>query len=106
MIRARIKRLFMSKRKIDKGALYYEIHGSGEPLLLISGLGADNSCWAGMVKRFSRRFQTIIFDNPGSGRSGLFRAPHTIRHMADGTVKLLDYLEIGRAHLIGLEAAL
>ncbi|OGC24876.1 hypothetical protein A2291_01900 [candidate division WOR-1 bacterium RIFOXYB2_FULL_42_35] len=81
--------------------LYYEVHGSGEPLLLIAGLGADNSSWGGVVKVFSKRFQTIIFDNPGSGRSSYFKKPHTIRHLADEAVKLLDYLGIKRAHLIG-----
>ncbi|MCX5751763.1 MAG: alpha/beta hydrolase [Candidatus Saganbacteria bacterium] len=81
--------------------LYHEVSGSGEPLLLISGLGADNSCWGGVVKSFSKRFQTIVFDNPGSGRSSIFKKPHTIRHLADDAVKLLNYLGIKRAHLIG-----
>ena len=81
--------------------LYHEIHGSGEPLLLVAGLGTDSSCWANIVKRFSCRFQTIIFDNPGSGRSPAFRKPHTIRHLADEAVRLLDHLKIDKAHLIG-----
>jgi len=91
----------MPKQKIDAGTLYYEVRGSGEPLLLIAGLGADNSCWSGVVKRFSSRFQTIVFDNPGSGRSSNFRKPHTIRHLAADAASLLDYLGIERAHLIG-----
>ena len=81
--------------------LYCEVHGKGEPLLLIAGLGTDSSCWAGVVKKFSRKFQTIVFDNKGSGRSGPFTKPHTIRHMADDAVKLLDHLGIKRVHIIG-----
>jgi pimeloyl-ACP methyl ester carboxylesterase len=81
--------------------LYHKVHGRGEPLLLIAGLGADNSCWAGVVRKFSSRFQTIVFDNPGSGRSSPFKKPHTIRQLAADAVRLLDNLGIERAHLIG-----
>lgn len=81
--------------------LYHEIHGTGSPVLLIAGLGADSSCWAGAAKKFSNHFQTIVFDNPGSGRSPAFKKPHTIRHLADEAVRLLDHLKINKAHLIG-----
>ena len=82
-------------------SIYHEVHGSGEPLLLIAGLGADSSIWSGVVKEFSKRFKTIVFDNRGSGRSGLFGRPHTVRRLADDAVGLLDHLKIERAHVIG-----
>lgn len=82
-------------------SLYYEVNGSGQPLLLISGLGVDNSCWSGLVKKFAKQFKTIVFDNPGSGRSGQFKKPHTIRQLAVEVIRLLDHLGIERAHIIG-----
>jgi len=91
----------MPKRKNDFFPLYHKVHGSGDPLLLIAGLGADSSCWAGVVNRLSKHFQTIVFDNQGSGRSPLLNKKLTIQQMADDAVKLLDHLKIKRAHLIG-----
>ncbi|MDD5166230.1 MAG: alpha/beta hydrolase [Candidatus Omnitrophica bacterium] len=82
-------------------SLYYEVHGKGEPLLLIAGLGSDSSSWAGVIKIFSAQFRTIVFDNRGTGRSGIIRKPYTIRRMADDTVRLLNHLGIERAHVIG-----
>jgi pimeloyl-ACP methyl ester carboxylesterase len=91
----------MPKLKTDDASLYYEIYGEGKPLLLIAGLGSDSSSWAGVVKIFSRRFQTVVFDNRGTGRSSSMRKSYTIRRMADDTVRLLDQLGIERAHILG-----
>ncbi|MFA6431232.1 MAG: alpha/beta hydrolase [Candidatus Margulisiibacteriota bacterium] len=91
----------MPKQKIDTGSLYSKVRGRGESLFLIAGLGADNSCWSGVINKFSRSFKTIVFDNPGSGRSHSFRKPHTIRHLADEALGLLDKLGIEKTHLIG-----
>ncbi|MFA5840507.1 MAG: alpha/beta hydrolase [Candidatus Margulisiibacteriota bacterium] len=91
----------MPKWKNDPFPLFYEVCGSGNPLLLIAGLGADNSCWAGIVKNLSKHFKIIVFDNQGSGRSPLLNKKLTIRQMADDAVKLLDHLGIKRSHLIG-----
>jgi len=91
----------MPKTTTDDASLYYEVHGKGEPLLLIAGLGSDSSSWAGVVKMFSARFQTVVFDNRGTGRSDIMCKPYTIRRMADDVLRLLDYLKIKRAHMIG-----
>jgi len=91
----------MPQAKLNDISLYYEIYGKGKPLLLIAGLGSDNSSWAGVVKIFSKRFQAIVFDNRGAGRSSIIRKQHTIRRMADDAVRILDYLGIERAYIIG-----
>jgi pimeloyl-ACP methyl ester carboxylesterase len=82
-------------------SLYYEVHGQGDPLLWIAGLGSDSSSWLGVVGRFSPYFQNIVFDNRGSGRSALGRQECTIGRMAQDAINLLDFLKIERAHLIG-----
>jgi len=91
----------MPKQKIETISLYNEIHGRGEPLLLIAGLGSDSSSWGSVLKPFSARFQTIVFDNRGSGRSSLMKKPYTIRRLADDVITLLDYLGIKRVHVLG-----
>ena len=49
--------------------LYYEIHGKGDPLVLINGLGYDLWMWHRMVPGLAEHFQVITFDNRGAGQS-------------------------------------
>lgn len=91
----------MPKVKLNDISLYYEIYGSGAPLLLIGGLGSDSASWLGVVRDFSSHFKTIIFDNRGCGRSDLGISECTIQKMAEDTVGLLDFLKIKQAHILG-----
>ena len=49
--------------------LYYEVHGEGHPLVFVAGFGADHFVWQGVVDEFSKRYQVILFDNRGAGKS-------------------------------------
>ena len=49
--------------------LYYEIHGNGDPLILIAGLSAHSQHWSNQAPVFSKHFKTILLDNRNSGRS-------------------------------------
>lgn len=91
----------MPKIRSKDISIYYETRGSGEPLLLISGLGADNSSWLGVVRELSEHFMTIVIDNRGSGRSDVPDNKYTISDMAEDVVNLLDHLKIEKAHVIG-----
>ncbi len=82
--------------------LYYEEHGSGDPLLLIMGLATDSTAWLFQVPDFSRRYRTIVFDNRGVGRSAKPAGPYSIHQMADDAAGLLDALGIERAHVVGV----
>jgi pimeloyl-ACP methyl ester carboxylesterase len=54
--------------KVNGIDLYYEIHGSGEPLLMIEGLGYSAWMWYKQIPIFSKRYQVILFDNRGKHR--------------------------------------
>jgi pimeloyl-ACP methyl ester carboxylesterase len=87
--------------ELGKRRVYYEVHGSGEPVLLINGLGADHSAWdlqTGYLKGF---FQVVVFDNPGVGRTEGPRGRYTTSLFADVGADLLHSLDIDRAHIIG-----
>jgi len=88
---------FISCNNVD---LYYEIHGSGPPLMLIAGLASDSQSWLPLVPFLSSRFTVIIPDNRGVGRSTQ-ECEITIPLMADDCAALLRHLGIGRAHLLG-----
>ncbi|MGD8967026.1 MAG: alpha/beta fold hydrolase, partial [Anaerolineae bacterium] len=57
--------------------IYYEIHGSGDPLILINGLGYDLWMWHKMVPGLTEHFQVIVFDNRGVGQTDKPEGPYT-----------------------------
>ncbi len=81
--------------------MYYEETGSGEPLVLIMGLGGDLQGWALQVPALAKHFRVITFDNRGSGRSSAPDRMYSISGMADDLAHLLDHLKIDRAHILG-----
>lgn len=91
----------MPKVSFDDFELYYEVHGSGSPVLLVSGLGGVGSYWQEQVPEFSKHFQVILHDHRGTGRSSRSRIEYSIEQMTSDLVKLMDALEVERAHLVG-----
>lgn len=91
----------MPKTNFNDISLYYEIHGSGYPLLLISGINADSASWTGVRGRLAERFRVITFDNRSSGRSGSPGKRYSIREMAGDAIGLLDHLGIEKCHVMG-----
>ena len=91
----------MPRVRVNDIQLYYEVHGQGEPLLLIVGLGGSTRGWDMQIPTFSREYQVVAFDNRGSGRSDKPATRYTIRLFADDTVGLMDALGIASAHVYG-----
>ncbi|MBN1661934.1 MAG: alpha/beta fold hydrolase [Anaerolineae bacterium] len=81
--------------------IYHEIHGEGDPLVLIAGLGYDRWMWHRMVPGLAEHFQVIAFDNRGVGLSAKPAGPYTAQMLAADTVGLLDTLDIDAAHIMG-----
>ncbi len=81
--------------------LYYESHGSGDPLVLIGGLGADRFLWFRQVPEMSKHFQVITFDNRGAGQTDKPEEPYSIPMFAADTAGLLSCLGMPRAHVLG-----
>jgi pimeloyl-ACP methyl ester carboxylesterase len=53
----------------DGVKLYYEVHGTGPPLLLTHGYSASSRMWAGQIEMLAKDFQVILWDLRGHGRS-------------------------------------
>jgi pimeloyl-ACP methyl ester carboxylesterase len=81
--------------------LYYEIHGEGQPLVLISGLGYTLWQWHRMVPFLAEHFQVITFDNRGVGRSDKPPGPYTAQMLAADTAALLNELGMDKAIVMG-----
>ena len=87
--------------KVNDINIYYEIHGEGEPLVLILGLSVDLTSWMLQTPEFSKKYRVIAFDNRGVGRTDAPDMPYSTKMMADDTAGLLDTLGIERAHVLG-----
>ena len=92
----------MPTAKAGNVELYYEVHGSGDPLLLIMGLAADSQAWMFQTPAFAEHYRTVIFDNRGVGRSSKPPGPYTIHEMADDAAELMAALDIDQAHVVGV----
>lgn len=81
--------------------LYYERHGSGDPIILICGFTNDTQMWKDIVPKLKDFFEVIVFDNRGAGRSDTTPPPYTIDLLADDVIALMDALDIPKAHVMG-----
>ena len=93
----------MPSVKVNDITMYYEIHGEGEPVVLIAGLNSDHTFYQklGTIARLAERYQVVVFDNRGVGQTDKPDIPYSIEMMADDTVGLLNALGIEQAHMLG-----
>jgi pimeloyl-ACP methyl ester carboxylesterase len=86
----------------DDGArkVHYLVRGSGEPTLLIHGLGSSGADWAFQVPALESRFHLIVPDLPGCGHSP-GEPEYSVRGWARCLWALLDALAVKRANIVG-----
>jgi 3-oxoadipate enol-lactonase len=83
-------------------SIYYEVHGTGEPLVLIMGLGGSSALWLRQVPVFSRQYRVVTFDNRGTGQSDKPDISYTMEIMAGDLAGVLDAIGIHTAHVFGV----
>lgn len=82
--------------------MYYEVHGRGEPVVLLHGafMTITNN-WGGWIEELAKTRQVIAIEMQGHGRTADAPRDFTYDHLADDVAALLTYLKIPRADLIG-----
>lgn len=82
--------------------MYYEIHGSGAPVVLLHGafMTITNN-WDGWIDELAKTRQVIAVEMQGHGRTADIPREFGEEHLSDDVAALLDYLMIPRADLIG-----
>lgn len=83
----------------DGGELRYSTAGTGEPVVLIHGLGLDASMWDLQWPALQKEFRAIRYDVRGFGDSTAPTGPYS---HSDDLLGLLDFLNARPAHVIGL----
>jgi 3-oxoadipate enol-lactonase len=86
---------------VDGTKLYWEESGSGDPLLLIQGLGWSAAMWRQVLPAFEERYRVIRYDARGVGRSDVPEGPYPIALMAEDATVILDAAGVERAHVFG-----
>ena len=81
--------------------LFYEVRGSGKPLLLLAGLAADSSFWVAAVNALAEQRQVILIDNRGCGKTTPLDAASSIRAMADDSMALATHLQLPQVDVVG-----
>ena len=91
----------MSTIKVNDINIYYEIHGAGEPLVLVAGLATDSQSWLPIINDLAKKYQVVVFDNRGVGRTKPMDAETSISQMADDCVGLINKLGLSSVNLLG-----
>lgn len=80
----------------------YKLIGSGDPLVLIVGLGNTMDLWPKeVIDVLSEKYQLILLDNRGMGHSTANDETFTYALFADDVIGLLDTLQVEKAHVLG-----
>ena len=88
---------------VDGVSLRFAIRGTGRPLLLLMGIGANLEMWAPFEDQLDpAATQTITVDAPGTGGSGSYRYPRRMPGLARTMLRLLDRLGYDKVDLLGV----
>ncbi len=87
---------------VDDVQLYYEVDGTGAPLLFLHGLGSTGRDWAEQVDHFDDEYRVLRVDLRGHGRSEKSDGPYHIAQFARDVAVLLRRLDAAPAHVVGL----
>jgi pimeloyl-ACP methyl ester carboxylesterase len=92
----------MGYTTLGEVTIYWESHGQGEPLLLISGVGGGTWTWEEPLAAWSSHFRVITFDNMGCGRSSMPDRVYRIEEMAEQAAAVLSAAGEEKGNVIGL----
>jgi len=80
----------------------YEVHGEGEPMVLIPYLAADQACYAFQVADYAKHFTCFSVDLRGAGLCSKPEGVYTTELLADDVAAFMQAAGIGRAHIFGV----
>src|SRR5688572_14196727 len=85
------------------GALFYEVHGDGVPIVILRGLGRSVRHWLGFEHDLAADFKVVTMDLRGCGRTTVpATRGMTIFDLASDVAAVLDAAGIEKAHVMGV----
>lgn len=94
---------FVGNAKVELGdiTMYFEAHGAGEPLILLHGGFGSADAWSNQVPMFSEQYYVVTPDSRAHDRTTDSDAPLSYHLMAEDIIRLMDYLGIESAYIVG-----
>jgi pimeloyl-ACP methyl ester carboxylesterase len=92
----------MPKVKVNDITVNYEQQGSGEPLVLIPYLAADNACYAFQVADYAKHFTCISLDPRGAGETDKPAGTYSTELFADDVAGFMQAIGVEKAHVSGV----
>lgn len=81
--------------------IYYEVHGLGEPLILLHGGGLTCKMWQPHVPAFTKHFHVIALDSRGHGNTDNPAGTLTYRAMAGDVAAFIQTMGLNRPYVCG-----
>ncbi len=81
--------------------IWYAVFGRGEPIVLLHGGLANADYWGHQVRALQSRYQVIVMDSRGHGRSSRDAQPYGYDLMASDVLAVMDHLRIKQAAIVG-----
>lgn len=81
--------------------MYYEVHGAGQPLVLLHGAFGTAEGWGGILPTLAAKHQVIVVELQGHGHTGDIDRPLSFERMAVDVAALLEQLGIKKADVFG-----
>ena len=81
--------------------MYYEVHGRGEPLVLLHGVFGAIDLWGPILTALAEDHQVIAVEFQGHGHTPDIDRPFSYEQWADDVAALMDHLAIGQADVVG-----
>ncbi|MDG0032547.1 alpha/beta hydrolase [Priestia sp. Y58] len=82
--------------------LYFEVKGTGEPIIFIHGIGSSHSMFKPQVDFFSLTNQTITVDLKGNGKSESVPTSKYLTVHFESLLEVYNFLEIEKAVVVGV----
>lgn len=92
----------MPKILINEKNIYYEIHGEGEPLLILNGIMMSTSSWTSFVDVFSKKYKLILVDFVDQGQSDKMEDLYSQDIHVEMLNEFLVKLNVGKVNLVGI----
>ena len=91
----------MGNASVNGLDVYYEIHGSGEPLVLLHGGVGASEMFGALLPALASERKVIAVHLQGHGRTKDIDRPLRFEQLADDVAALIRHLGLGKAALVG-----
>jgi pimeloyl-ACP methyl ester carboxylesterase len=91
----------MPNARVNDVELYYELSGSGEPLVLVHGSWGDHAAWRFVVPAVDEAFQVLTYDRRGHSGSERPSGQGSVHEDVGDLAALVEHLSLAPAHIVG-----